>query len=120
MAWRVDCTACASFKAARDIPSYTDEEITDEWYDNIPNYMTWPGFTERERLAIDFYSGFIEDHRALEQDDDLWNRLHANFSNVEIEDLVVSAAFIDASNKIREVFLGPPPPCAVENAAASN
>lgn len=119
MAWLVDCNACSSFRAARDIPNYSDEEFSDEWYENIPHYKTWSGFTERERVAIEFYSRFIDDYRELEEDDDLWARLHANFSQVEIEDLVVSAAFIDASNKIREVFLGPTPPCALDTDATA-
>lgn len=106
-AYRQDCNSCAGFRAARDIPGYTDEEITDEWYDQIPNYKTWPGYTERERLAIEFCTRFYDDHLDLERDDELWNRMYSRFTQVEIEDLVILSGFVAGANRIREVLLGP-------------
>lgn len=116
LAYREDCNACVNFRAGRDIPEYSDEEMSDEWYDNIPNYKTWPGYTARERLAIEFVSRIFDDHLDVEQDDDLWTRLHGAFDLVEIEDLVLISAFVSASNMIREVFLGPVPVCTVPSA----
>lgn len=118
LAYRVDCNACASFRAGRDIPNYSDEEMSDEWYDNIPNYLTWPGFTDREKIAIEFCSRFLDDHLDVEQDDDLWQRVHALFTQIEVEDLVIISSLILASNTIREVFLGPTPACSIEPAPA--
>ncbi len=106
-AFRQDCNSCAGLRAARDLPGYTDEEITDEWYDQIANYKTWPGFTDRERLAIEFCTRFYDDHLSLEQDDELWNRMYSKFGQVEIEDLVILSGFVAGANRIREVFLGP-------------
>lgn len=114
LAYLVDCNACANFRAARDVPGYSDEEMSDEWYDNVPNFKTWPGFTDRERVAIEFCSRLLDDHLNVEQDNDLWGRLQASFNQLEIEDLVVSTALIGASNTIREVFLGPTPACPVD------
>jgi alkylhydroperoxidase family enzyme len=115
LAYQEDCNACASFRAGRDIPGYSDEEISDEWYDHIPEYQTWPGFTERERLAIGFVTRFFDDHLGIEKDDDLWVRLHGHFTQTEIEDLVVLSAFAVGANRIREVLLGPVALCSVEN-----
>jgi alkylhydroperoxidase family enzyme len=118
LAYREDCNACANFRAGRDIPGYSSEVISEEWYDQIPNYHTWSGFTDRERLAIEFSSRFVDDHLDVERDDNLWLRLQRNFTQREIEDLVVISAFAVAGNRIREVLLGPTRVCPAEPASA--
>ncbi|MFI5734942.1 carboxymuconolactone decarboxylase family protein [Kribbella sp. NPDC051587] len=107
-AWMVDCDSCAQWRAARDLPGYAGEPISDEWYDNIHRYQTWPGFTPRERLAIDFTQRFLNDHRALSADDQAWDLMHRNFTETEIYDLCIISSLMAASGMMREVLVVTP------------
>ncbi len=106
LAQMVDCNACNTFRAGRDIPGYSDEPIEDAFYDHISKYHSWPGYTTRERLVIEFCARFHTDHRGLAADDELWDRLHANFSPIEVQDLCILAGIMDMTGKLREVLLG--------------
>lgn len=120
LAWLLDCNTCQSSRAGRDGAGFTGEVFSDEWYDNIGQYKSWPGYTERERTAIEFCSRTVQDHLDVEADDDLWRRTHEHFDQREVEDLVILSAFIAASNVIREVFLGPASAaCAVDASATA-
>ncbi|WP_434451879.1 carboxymuconolactone decarboxylase family protein [Lentzea sp. E54] len=113
-AWTVDCDSCSQWRAARDSAEYAGEPISDEWYDNIPNYPTWPGFTIRERLVIEFTQRFMNDHHGLSADDDIWRRMHEHFTETEIHDLCIISSLMSASNMMRETLVVTPgASCAV-------
>ena len=42
------CGACSTFRA----PSVVAAGVTDDVYDHLDEYRTYPGYTERQRLAI--------------------------------------------------------------------
>lgn len=112
--WMMGCNSCSQFRAPRDLPDYPGDPISDEWYDRIPEYRTWDGFTERERLAIDFTQRFLTDHVALAADDDIWDRMHEHFTEVEIQDLSIMSSLMYASNLLRETLVATPgSSCAV-------
>lgn len=113
-AWMVDCDSCSQWRASRDLPDYAGDPISDEWYDNIQHYKTWPGFTDRERLSIEFTQRFMSDHQGLSADDDLWDLMHRHFTATEIHDLCIIAGLMVASGMLREVLVvTPDSSCAV-------
>ena len=64
-----------------------DAGVTEDAYGHVDEWRTWPGYTERQRLAIEYAERFAVDHLAI--DDDLFDRLHAHFSDEEILDLTL-------------------------------
>ena len=64
------CGACTTFRAAE--------------------YPTYGGYTERQRLAIEYAERFVIDHRAI--DEELFGRLRREFSDAEVLDLTLCLA----------------------------
>lgn len=67
-----------------------DDEIDDDFYEHIEQWASWPGYSAQERLSAEFAERFALDHRGI--DDDLWQRLAAEFSTGQIVDLGLSVA----------------------------
>ena len=80
------CDACADFRA----PSVLSAGVTEELYAHVAEGATYPGFTERQRLAVEFAERFVADHHAV--DDDLFRRLRAAFTDAEVLDLTMCVA----------------------------
>ena len=62
-----------------------DAGVTEDAYGHVDEWRTWPEYTERQRLAIEFAERYTIDHQGI--DDELFARLHAHFSDAEILDL---------------------------------
>jgi alkylhydroperoxidase family enzyme len=60
------------------------------------------GRSERESLAAEFAARFASDHLGI--DDDLWDRLHASYSDDELVDLGLSIASWLALGRVNQVF----------------
>src|SRR5829696_6517272 len=105
-AHHVGCTNCVAFRAARDVPGFSDEPIPEELYENVFDYKTSPGYTERERLIIQFTERYILDHEELAADDAFWSRLKASFTDVELADLCLLVGMWDSSAKMYHLLVG--------------
>src|SRR6185437_2171452 len=81
-----DCAACSGFRAE----SVQDANIPPELYDNVAAYASFPGYTPRQRLAIEYAERFATDHASM--DDACFERLHGSFSDAEILDLTLCVA----------------------------
>ena len=81
-----DCSACSTARAQ----SMLDAGVTDDDYGHLDEWRTWPGYTERQRLAIEYAERFTIDHQGL--DDEFYERLHAQFADDEILDLSLCLA----------------------------
>jgi AhpD family alkylhydroperoxidase len=92
------CDACATFRA----PSVVDAGITDDEYAHVEEWRTWPGYTERQRLAIEYAERFAADHRTI--DDELFCRLRARFADDEILDLTLCCAVFLGLGRTLEVL----------------
>jgi len=92
------CDACATFRA----PSVVDAGITDEEYAHVEEWATWPGYTDRQRLAIEYGERFAADHRNI--DDELFSRLRARFADDEILDLTLCCAVFVGLGRTLEVL----------------
>ena len=80
------CNACSTFRA----PSVRAAGVEDDLYAHLDDYDTYGGYTDRQRLAIEYAARFALDHGSI--DDDLFERLHAGFTDAEILDLTMCIA----------------------------
>ena len=81
-----DCSACSTFREA----SMVEAGVTEDNYGHVDEWRTWPEYTERQRLAIEYAERFALDHQAI--DDEFYERLHAHFADDEILDLTLCLA----------------------------
>ena len=81
-----DCSACSTARAQ----SVIDAGVTEDVYGHVDEWRTWPAYTDRQRLAIEYAERFTVDHQAI--DDQMFDRLHAAFTDEEILDLTLCLA----------------------------
>jgi AhpD family alkylhydroperoxidase len=102
-----DCVACADFRA----PSVLEAGIAPELYANVAEYATYPGYTPRQRLAIEYAERFANDHGSL--DDAFFARLRAVFTDAEVLDLTLCiAVFLGLGRSL--AVLGVDQSCALD------
>jgi AhpD family alkylhydroperoxidase len=77
------CGACSTFRA----PSVVAAGVTEDVYEHLDEYKTYDGYTERQRLAIEYAERFVVNHRAI--DDAFFSRMRASFADAEILDLTL-------------------------------
>ena len=77
------CVICQQW---RSTPG-AEGAVTEDDYANVLEWRTHDGYSERERLAVEYAERFALDHTNL--DDDFFARLHAVYSDAEILDLTV-------------------------------
>lgn len=81
-----DCVACSDFRA----PSVLKAGVAPELYENVAAFATYPGYTPRQRLAIEYAERFATDHSSIE--DTFINRLRELFTDAEVLDLTLCIA----------------------------
>jgi alkylhydroperoxidase family enzyme len=95
VAYFLSCNVCKAGRPATQAipgrpPSAADAAtVSEEFYDNIPSYRSWSGYSDRERLAIEFVERFATDLDGIRDDEAFWTQLKKNFSETEIGDLGV-------------------------------
>lgn len=102
-----DCVACSDFRA----PSVLEAGVAAELYDHVADYATYPGYTDRQRLAIEYADRFATDHSSL--DDGFFVRLRAAFTDEEILDLTLCVAVFLGLGRTLAV-LGVDQSCAID------
>lgn len=80
------CDACATFRA----PSVRAAGVEEEAYLHVGEAARYPGYTPRQRLAVEFAERFATDHATV--DAELFGRLGEAFSDAEILDLTMCVA----------------------------
>jgi AhpD family alkylhydroperoxidase len=101
------CTACSDFRA----PSVLEAGISEELYEHVAEAATYPGYTDRQRLAVEFAERFATNHREI--DDELFTRLRSAFTDPEVLDLTMFVAVCLGLGRALEV-LGIDSSCAIE------
>lgn len=100
------CRVCQNFRAARDLPDYfgafggsVSESVAargpapdEQFYRNVADWREWPGFSERERMAIAFAEGMGLDPHGIAVDELFWDRAKTVFSDDEIVGLSYAIA----------------------------
>jgi AhpD family alkylhydroperoxidase len=102
-----DCVACSDFRA----PSVLEAGVPAELYDHVADYATYSGYTDRQRLAIEYAEKFATEHASL--DDSFFARLRAAFSDEEILDLTLCVAVFLGLGRTLAV-LGVDQSCAID------
>jgi len=85
--------------------------LTEELYAHVAEYRDHPGYSEQERVAIEYAERFLLDHRNI--DDDLFRRLRSVFTDAEVLDLNVCIAVFLGLGRILKV-LGVDETCIVD------
>lgn len=104
---------------------YSDRKPSPQWYANLANWRTWPDYTDRERLIIEFTRRFAFDSKQLNADDAFWDRMHKHYSDREIVDMSNmvakwTAAFLSAEVLgLRVVRASTPPAPAGPNSVGA-
>jgi AhpD family alkylhydroperoxidase len=102
-----DCLACSDFRA----PSVREAGIPSELYDNVADYATYPGYTDRQRLAIEYAEKFATDHDSI--DDAFFVRMRESFKDDEILDLTLCVSvFLGLGRTL--AILGVDQSCAID------
>jgi alkylhydroperoxidase family enzyme len=78
-----DCAICQQWRKTAG----TAEALTEDDFANVMEYRSYPGYSERERLAVEYAERFALAHTEI--DDAFFDRLHAEYSDAEILDLTV-------------------------------
>ncbi len=121
------CQACTALRGARDFPGLFaafDGDVEnsvwsrgpapdEEFYAQVENWRDWPGFSERERLAICYAEAMGLDPRGLAADEDFWRQAKALFSDAEIVDMTYSIGAWMANGRALHV-LGMDAVCSFE------
>lgn len=102
-----DCVACSGFRA----PSVLDAGVASELYDNVADYATYPGYTSRQRLAIEYAERFATDHASI--DDAFFGRMRRAFNDEELLDLTLCVAVFLGLGRALTV-LGVDQSCAID------
>jgi alkylhydroperoxidase family enzyme len=95
------CHVCQGFRAGRDFPQMFEgfggdlasstwarsEAPEEDFYAHVQDWRDWPGYSERERLAIRYAEGLGEAPRDIAADEEFWARMKAAYSDAEIVDM---------------------------------
>jgi AhpD family alkylhydroperoxidase len=90
------CELCRNTRDAWGADHGVDEDL----YEHARDWRSWPGFSNRERLAAEFAERIAEDHVGLRDDDGFWRRLRAAFGDDEIVDLGICCALWLGSGRV--------------------
>ncbi len=118
-----DCAICTNWRTARDVPSrgLPADAVPEAFYAEVGREgagdagvasattaaataaaADWVILTEREQLAAEFAARYATDHRRI--DTDLWDRLHAAYTDDELVDLALCVASWLALGRFNQVF----------------
>ena len=102
------CPICNSMRMWRDWPGFSDVPIEEEFYTQAEaRNIAWEGFSAREALALEFVDRFANAIDGMNGDDAFWARLHANFSDTEIGDLVnLSGTWLGVGHGLKALGIG--------------
>jgi alkylhydroperoxidase family enzyme len=92
------CDACSTFRA----PSVVEAGVIEELYEHVADFATYAGYTDRQRLAIEYAERFATDHQGI--DDELFARLRAAFSDEEVLDLTMCVSVYVGLGRALEVL----------------
>lgn len=107
------CTMCIGVRMGRDLPGFSPEPIPEELYLEVFEYRTSPVYSVRERLAVEFAERYSLDYKSLADDEDFWQQLQTNFTEVEIADLCLLCGTWESATKMFHLLVGLEVACAI-------
>jgi alkylhydroperoxidase family enzyme len=98
-----ECAVCENTRFSEGPAEGVDEDF----YAHVPQWRSWPGYSEQERVAAEFAERFASDHKGLREDDEFWARCTEHFSDELLADLALSCAlFVGMGRVLRTLDLG--------------
>lgn len=98
-----ECTVCINTRDADGPAAGVDEEL----YEHAPQWRTWPGYSEQERLAAEFAYRFATEHTTLRNDEGFWKKCSEYFSEELLVDLALSCAlWVGMGRVLRTLDIG--------------
>jgi AhpD family alkylhydroperoxidase len=98
-----ECEVCLNTRDADGPGAGVDEDL----YDHAAQWRTWPGYSDRERLAAEFAHRFATDHAGLRDDHGFWLRCREHFSDELLADLAISCAmWLGMGRMLRTLDIG--------------
>ena len=95
--------ARASARTRDVVDRFDDGSVPEELYEHVGD-PTWPGFSARERLAMEFTERFVVDHLSMADDGEFWSQLHEHFTDDELVELACCAGAHLVNGRINRVF----------------
>jgi alkylhydroperoxidase family enzyme len=80
----------------------TQQGLTEDFYRHVADAHATPGYSEQERLAVEYAERFAREHQAI--DDAFFERLRAAFSDAEIFDLTICLAHFLGQGRLLRVL----------------
>ncbi len=98
-----ECVVCLNTRDADGPAAGVDEDL----YSHAPQWRTWPGYSDQERLAAEFAHRFATAHTELRDDEDFWQRCRKQFSDELLADLALSCAmWVGMGRMLRTLDIG--------------
>ena len=98
-----ECVVCQNTRDADGEAAGVDEQF----YDHATEWRTWPGYSDAERIAMEFAHRFATDHTGLRDDEDFWERAGAHFDDELLTDLAISCAmWVGMGRMLRTLDIG--------------
>jgi alkylhydroperoxidase family enzyme len=96
------CEVCLHTRDAQGDDAGTAPD--DDFYTHVAQWQTWPGYSERERIAAEFAERFARDHHGLRDDDAFWSRAREHFDDGEILALGISCSMWLGNGRLMRVL----------------
>jgi AhpD family alkylhydroperoxidase len=93
-----ECPVCGTFRAE----SIRAQGLTEDFYAHVAEWRDFPGYDERERLAMEYAERFVTDHKGI--DDAFFDRLRVMFSDAEVLDLTMCMAHFLGLGRLLQVI----------------
>lgn len=113
------CKLCLGMRAKRDLAGHLarsggnpakavsergDPAPDEEFYAHVAHWRTWPGFSERERLVIEYADRLGTAPQSMDEDEAFWAKMRACFSDAEIVDMTFSIGSWMALGRLTHVL----------------
>ena len=98
-----ECVVCQNTRDSKGEAGGVDEEL----YDHATQWPTWPGYSDSERVAMEYAHRFATDHTGLRDDEDFWERANEHFDGEMLTDLAISCAmWVGMGRMLRTLDIG--------------
>lgn len=113
------CMLCMGMRAKRDLTAHLarsggnpEKSVADRgdpapdeaFYAQVENWLSWPGFSPRERLIIDYAERLGLAPKSMDEDEAFWQDMHTHFSDAEIVDATFSIGSWMALGRLTHVL----------------
>ncbi|WNG85230.1 carboxymuconolactone decarboxylase family protein [Mycobacterium sp. ITM-2016-00317] len=103
IAYANECVVCQNTRDGEGEANGIDEEF----YDYATQWRTWPGYSDQERVAMEFAHRFATGHTELRDDEDFWRRAGEHFDGELLTDLAISCAmWVGMGRMLRTLDIG--------------